>query len=699
MRELISKGKTVHEAIAIGLELMEVKKKEVNIEILQHATSGFIGLGKKEAVVKLSKAHKKGKAEVEVANNTNDLNDNIDEDISLDKLMDEYLEKEEVTNENITNENLSNTKIKVKNNHGYAWIKDNHLEVKDMDDIYATASIGKGITLYRNEQKVTDSKIILTENDKYRLDYEKSSKKAMSWSISVIKNGLEAMLDVKPGEITEWQLKEVDEAEHIDIELISESKPINTLTEDQILKRLEELNVTVGINQDAIDHAIGTKEAGRFVVATGLEPKEGMNGELELKVDINASNGLMEDEQGNVNFKDSKMIPSVEIGTILAILHPPIPGLSGKTVTSEEIPAKDTYALQLNKGSGVDLIDDKLIATEPGKPVIEKRGHYVKASILSKLVHDGNVNLASGNIRFNGDIEIRGEVEDNMIVEAGGDIYIHQNVSESSLTASKSMIIKGNVGNSNLAAGKHNLLVMELGQVIQVLSLQVKQMIPIIEQLMKSPVYKKKELTTNGLQPMIMLLLEKKFKDFKTSAKKYVDIVERADRFIEEEEWKNVSRDIKRIFINLSSQKTNLNDLKTLLESMEELTVLSHAEVEPNSFITISDTVNSQIYSSGDIQIIGKGCINSKVHAGGKLDIHGIARGGELFGRLGISINEVGSISGTKTTLSVPKDQKIKLSLAYEGTLLRIGETIYRVQRDERFITAQLNDKEQIIIH
>jgi len=43
MRSVVSKGKNIEEAIQLGLKLLDTKKEEVDIEIIQHETKGFFG--------------------------------------------------------------------------------------------------------------------------------------------------------------------------------------------------------------------------------------------------------------------------------------------------------------------------------------------------------------------------------------------------------------------------------------------------------------------------------------------------------------------------------------------------------------------------------------------------------------------------------------------------------------------------------
>ncbi|SER99043.1 hypothetical protein SAMN04487944_114109 [Gracilibacillus ureilyticus] len=685
MNHIISKGKSVEEAVERGLLLMDAAREEVNIEIIQDSTGGFLGLRKKPAIVKISLSAKKNGEE----SNTQ----------SEEPLLEEMIDSlEELSEPEVRPAPVNKSHSIGKNDAEIASVNNNRLYIKSDDSKhFATISIGEGISFFKNGQLISDKSVIVSPKDDYRLEYESYEEKPTSWTVVVSKDKLEAILEVKPGEVILRNLKNVPPGDHIALELEESVKPVNSLTREQIIEQLKNDNVTFGLNEKAIQHAIESKNNGKFVVAVGKEPKHGLDAELEVKVPVNTENGLVEDEHGNVNFRDTTIIPNVEVGTIIAILHPSIPGLPGMSVLGEELAAKQPKDLRVISGSGTNILEDKIISTESGRPVIEQRGRTVKAMIMAKLVHDGNVNLSSGNIRFSGDIDILGEVEENMTVEAGGDIFIHKAVSEAVLTASKSIITKGNVFNSNLTAGKHNLLIMELGHILRILDKHMDKMLQNIQQLTTAKAYKSNELLSKGLKPLIILLLEKKFRDFKTQAKRYVDIVGKAADFIEEPEWKTVAVELKALFLTLSNQVVSLDKLERLQELMKELASSTEADVEPNSYITLANVTNSKIYSSGNVTIIGKGCINSKVHSGGKLNISGILRGGEVYGRLGINVGEVGTVTGTKTVLSVPEDQSIIIMKAHEGTIIRIGDAIRPVVKETTFIKAKLDKEGQVV--
>lgn len=53
---ITSKGKSVEEAIQLGLNELRLTQDQVEVKIIQEASSGFLGIGKKTAIVEITKA-------------------------------------------------------------------------------------------------------------------------------------------------------------------------------------------------------------------------------------------------------------------------------------------------------------------------------------------------------------------------------------------------------------------------------------------------------------------------------------------------------------------------------------------------------------------------------------------------------------------------------------------------------------------
>ncbi|KGX91790.1 flagellar assembly protein A [Pontibacillus marinus] len=693
MQSIVSKGKTIEDAVNVGLNLLEASKKEVNIEILQKENKGFMGVGRKQAVVKLSI-------------NRLEENQTQPEKSSFKAEMDsfeEYIENLSpylIENQKLNmNDSYPSTDMSPSNLEGKVWVKDNQLFVKNSPSHFSTITSCKGVKLIKNGEVVKEHTTIISEKDQFEIEIENQQQiKETTWNVSIDSSGLSARLHIEPGCIIKRNVQNMEPSEHIELCVEETVEVRNEIDYEEIMKKINALHVTYGINQSEIIKAMNTQEPGVFEIANGKKAESGKDGWIELKIDVNPRNGLVEDESGNVDFRESRSIPKLEKGQIVAIVHPPLPGTPGVTVTNEPIPAKPTYPIKLKLGNGMIEVDDKLVATESGRPFVERRGQLVSASIMPKYVHDDHVNLSSGNIRFHGDVDILGEVEENMLVEAKGDIYVYGSVNQAELNTTKSIVVKGNIASSDIAAGKNNMLIAELGHILGVLHGQLEKMIAVIKQLSQTSAFKSSDVSVSGLQPLIRILLERRFKGFLSLVNQYQTVVNKGEKYLDSEDWSFISVSLTQIFQTLSNQLITIERLENLSKKMFDLHELSQEPIEPESYITISDATNSNLYSSGNINIIGNGCINSKVHSGGKLNVFGVVRGGEVYGRLGVRIDEVGSGSGTKTIVSVPSDQKIYIHKAMEGTILKIGNVTRTLNADRKQITGYLNDQNQIIL-
>jgi uncharacterized protein (DUF342 family) len=699
MQSIVSRGKDIEEAIELGLKLLGTKKENVHIEIIQSGTKGFLGIGSKPAIVKLTKLESVDSPQTPNKNNFEnpiDLMEQMISEMNVEKIVeqsDSTLSEKEHGNAKHMDSPTSDSLV------GQAWVKDGILYCKASPTHFPTVTIGEGVKLYRNHQLVKEKTTIITDNDVYEIKVE-NEEKDTKWKIWMDEQKLKVLLHVEPGYKIIRKVPDIEPDQHIELVVQEYTEIHNTLSYSDVIQKLEALRVKQEfINQGQIVKALEAKEPGTYEIATGITPKDGKNGWIELKVDLQTHNGLTANEDGKVDYRETRTIPAVERGQVIGIVHPPIPGQPGVTVTNEPLPAKQTHPIILQTGKGVMTVGNKIVAMESGRPQIEQRGRLVKVSIMPKLTHHGNVDLSSGNIHFKGDVEIFGEVEKNMIVEAEGDIIVQKTVNMASLIASGAIITYGNIISSEISAGKNNMLVTELGHLLGIIHQNVEGMIKVIQQLTQSPAFKSSDFSRGGLQPLIRILLEKKFKSLPALVKKYVEIVRKGENYLHDDVWREIAVSLTKLFLSLTNEVISLEWIIHLSQKMKELHEISITPVEPDSYIFIPSALNSRIYCSGNVFVIGQGCINTKIHAGGVLKINGIIRGGEVYGRLGVEINETGSESGISTVIAVPHDQKIKIKKAMEGTILKIGNAKHTLTETRYHVVACVDKNDRIVFN
>lgn len=268
------------------------------------------------------------------------------------------------------------------------------------------------------------------QNDHLEVD-SKTGKVETKWSIEISRDRLTAILKVEPGAVV----------------------PNVTLTADDVHSRLMSLGISAGIQEEQIVQACKTETKGVFIIAKGESPVEGKNGWLEYLVEINEGKSFKERTDGSIDYREGREIPSIDTGTTIAIIHDPIEGLEGRSVTGEVIHPKSVLPLNVKAGAGIEIKDHQIIAASMGRPSVQKRGNTAILTVLPKLDHRGDVSLASGNLRFHGDIVISGNVGNHMEVVANGSIDIRGTVSEAKVKAGQSITHYSNVIASDIIVG------------------------------------------------------------------------------------------------------------------------------------------------------------------------------------------------------------------------------------------------------
>jgi uncharacterized protein (DUF342 family) len=699
-RSIISKGNNVKEAIENGLELLDTTKANVDIEIVEQEKKGILGIGFKPAVVKLidrrtlEKQHPHSLSEDDLIKSIFSDSDNLigseqksqispymHSDQKNDKKFDEFLLEGDL--------------------QGKVWIKGGLIQCKDTPDRYPTITPGKGMVLIRNGEIVTKNTIIM-ERDYLKVDLVDESKET-KWDIRIDNANMKAILVVQPGYKKEKKLVDQRPEHHIKLEVSETIIPQKSLTMSVVLDKLSELGIVHGINTSEITRACGSTEAGEYIIASGDMSQPGTNGWLEHKVELDSTIAEpKERSDGSIDYRETKHIPSVEVGKVIAIIHLPVPGKAGMTITGVKLDPSPVHALKIVQGKGISLTNDgrQIVSTESGRPNVEQRGILVKVSIMQKLYHQQDVDLSSGNIHFHGDVEVTGGVNETMKVVAEGDALIKGNVNMATIIAGASIFVNKNVIGSELTAGKNNMLIADMSQLLGEMVDHTKQLVAAIHQLHRSPAFKIADLAKTGLGSLIKLLLEKKFGSYSTLVKQFVDKVQKGKGALDDEWIQFADLLHKSFLIYHPDGLKGLDDLTDLEKTIEQFFQISSTDPEPNSSITIPYALNSQIYCSGDVSVIGQGCYNTKIRSLGALQVKGFLRGGEYLAGKGAVIEEVGSEKGgVSTQITVPADQSIKINRVMEDTVIQIGKIKHQFKEESMYVNARLNDEGRLQLY
>lgn len=216
------------------------------------------------------------------------------------------------------------------------------------------------------------------------------------------------------------------------------------VTEQMVKDFLQAQEIVYGVNDAAITAMLEQVMYGQYIcVAQGKKATKGVDGHFDYKKnteDMKKKPIIQED--GTADYKNSLKLATILEGELLAEYIPPTNGETGMDIFGKIVPAlgKGKELLPL-RGKGIRQDDDKIhyYAEHSGHIVMD--GNHIHIDKLYTV--NGNLDIEVGNIIFDGDVEICGDVRSGLKIEAKGNIFIHGHVggcilnSESDITIEK----------------------------------------------------------------------------------------------------------------------------------------------------------------------------------------------------------------------------------------------------------------------
>ncbi|MEW5947629.1 MAG: FapA family protein [bacterium] len=209
-----------------------------------------------------------------------------------------------------------------------------------------------------------------------------------------------------------------------------------------IAEALAKAGVKFGIKQDVIENVVAQRWHNEKVVAAeGRPPEDGEDGRIEFLFPTEAGKPRPSiGEDGTVNFYELNIIQNVLENEPLAEKIPPTPGKNGMNVLGEEIPAKPGKDVPLPIGKGTTISKENpnlVIAQTAGQPRLMQNRIHVNPVYEVQ----GDVDFSTGNIKFVGDVIVRGGVLEGFTIKADANITIMGPVAGAHLEAGGSVFL------------------------------------------------------------------------------------------------------------------------------------------------------------------------------------------------------------------------------------------------------------------
>lgn len=230
---------------------------------------------------------------------------------------------------------------------------------------------------------------------------------------------------------------------------------------DYLKYLLKTHNIIYGLVND-IDIEIflrmaSAKNRRAFPIAKGRPPKQGRNALIKYFFEDENVRFGKELASGRFDYRERGEILNVTPGTLLAQKIPLIPSIKGSTVTGIEIANPVTLDFNLSCGKGATLSKDGLTVTAEvnGRPDLTLGG---RISVMHDKTVEGNVDFRTGNIIFNGDVNVSGSLMPGFSVTAQN--FTVNDIEEGQVNIENNIIVKNNIINAKINAGG-NLLVAQ----------------------------------------------------------------------------------------------------------------------------------------------------------------------------------------------------------------------------------------------
>ena len=215
-------------------------------------------------------------------------------------------------------------------------------------------------------------------------------------------------------------------------------------TYDEVISELSANGVKMGID-DAMLHKMIDEQIynTNVIIAQGKQMENGEDGRYEFFFDLDVNGKPTVRSDGSVDYMNLKLFESVKEGQLLAKYYHPTKGVFGFDVKGKLLTPKPGKPKSVLRGKGFKVSEDgdEYYAAISGK--VEYRNYDLR--VIDLLEIDGDVDLNTGNIDFDGDVNIKGNVITGLRINAIGSIYISGHVEGAIITTQKDLILQGGI--------------------------------------------------------------------------------------------------------------------------------------------------------------------------------------------------------------------------------------------------------------
>ncbi len=574
---------------------------------------------------------------------------------------------------------------------GVAWISQGIIYVRDPEEggRYATISPAPGLSLYVNGVPKAGT-VSVQSSDDIEVKLQKREI-AGKYKLKITANKMEAYIFIDPARTLTPRLDDREPIHHLELKPSMHAEMKSPVSLEQVRKMMAEAGVVHGIDLSEMLDFMQNPDRRRVTLARGTPPEPGEDESLEIMFSqVNDFSPAVK-EDGKVDFLEVKRTICVEEGVLLAVKRQGVPGRPGLDVCGNEVfpPVPRKISLKLGKGALLDESGTRVLAKRTGRPVVKSSGQVYFIDVEDVMIHEGDVNIRTGNLRFKGSLlVVRGNVEESMTVQATGLIIIDGLVTGAKVIANDNIRISGNCVNSSVSAGVSEELLESVLKCITGIKKGFGRIADIVSILSEQEKIKNSRISYGY---MVKLVIEKKITDIPDHLSKLNNNLKSTLVDLPEEVEKSLSM-INRVAAD-PYRINGAEDLSMLMKEIDLVWNFFNSKRAHRADLDMAGALNCRLNASGDVVIRRSGCFNTTIKAGGSVNVTSVFRGGSITAGGNVSINEAGTETGVKTAIETGAKGVVRVSHCNEGVVIKIGKRVGRMTYRVRGLVSRLDSE------
>ncbi len=213
------------------------------------------------------------------------------------------------------------------------------------------------------------------------------------------------------------------------------------LNRDDIVSEMVKCGVKYGVIEDAISSFLNDRQYDEtYIIAEATMQVEGSDAEITYFFNTDLTQKPKVNEDGSVDFHHLDVISSVSAGDLLAELKPAVQGKPGIDVCGGLLRPVKVKQKILRVGKNIKLSEDGLKAYSEVNGHATVEGEQIFVSNMYEV--PANVDTSTGDIEYEGNVLVHGNVLAGFSITAKGDIVVEGVVEGANLRSGGHIILK-----------------------------------------------------------------------------------------------------------------------------------------------------------------------------------------------------------------------------------------------------------------